>query len=201
MIELVTGQEAVAGSAGAGAADELGVAATPCRDFFRTLAASVTVVTSRDRAGPVGMTASAVTSLSLRPPLLLTCLAIGSATLAAVRSHRAFAVGVLHERQQRHSAWFARAVPPQEKFDGVRYAEVLGVPVLADALAWAVCFVEDVRDYGDHSVVVGRIAALRHGRGRPLLWHDRAHWRLSPREPAAGPHGLAPDRPEEVAPA
>jgi flavin reductase (DIM6/NTAB) family NADH-FMN oxidoreductase RutF len=161
--------------------DDAGIPAVPCLDFFRSLAAGVTVVTSRDRHGPVGLTATAVTSLSLRPPLLLACIAVGSRTLAAIQSHRTFAVHILREGQHDQSFGFARQVqPPEDKFDGVRREEVLGVPVLSDALAWAVCFVEDVRQYGDHSIVVGRIAAVRRGSGRPLLWHDRTHWQLAP---------------------
>jgi flavin reductase (DIM6/NTAB) family NADH-FMN oxidoreductase RutF len=59
-------------------------------------------------AQPVGTTASAVTSLSLNPPLLLVCLDRDSRTLAAVRAHGGFAVNVLEARQRHLSANFAR---------------------------------------------------------------------------------------------
>ena len=81
-------------------------------DFRRAMgrfATGVAVVTSVDAAArPVGTTASAVTSLSLNPPLLLVCLDRGSQTLAAVRAHGAFAVNVLEVRQRHLSANFAR---------------------------------------------------------------------------------------------
>src|ERR1700678_3252456 len=56
-------------------------------------ATGVTVVTSIDEAGePVGTTASAVSSLSLNPPLVLVCFDLGSLTLRAIRGHGAFVV-------------------------------------------------------------------------------------------------------------
>ena len=53
-------------------------------------ATGVTVVTSiGDDGEPVGTTASAVTSLSLHPPLVLLCFDRSSLTLRAIRAHLA----------------------------------------------------------------------------------------------------------------
>ena len=46
--------------------------------------------------------------------------------------------------------------------------------MLPDVLAWSVCLLEAEHDYGDHTLVIGRVAAAQVGVGRPLLWHDRA---------------------------
>ncbi|MCZ9344623.1 flavin reductase family protein, partial [Streptomyces sp. TRM76130] len=80
--------------------EEPGPDAARCLGLYAKLAAGVTVVTARGEDGPLGMTVSAVTSLSARPPLLLACLRDGSRTLAAARSRRAFAVHLLREEQQ-----------------------------------------------------------------------------------------------------
>jgi flavin reductase (DIM6/NTAB) family NADH-FMN oxidoreductase RutF len=154
--------------------EEPGPGAARCLGLYAKLAAGVTVVTARGADGPLGMTVSAVTSLSARPPLLLACLRDGSRTLAAVRVRRAFAVHLLREEQRGLAGRFASpATTAAERFAGTDTRQVLGVPVLADALAWSVCLTEDVRRYGDHHLVVGRIAAVHVGGGRPLLWHDR----------------------------
>ena len=50
---------------------------------------------------PVGTTASAVTSLSLAPPLVPVCFDLGSATLRAIRGHGAFVVNVLAAAMRR----------------------------------------------------------------------------------------------------
>ena len=47
------------------------------------------------------MTASSVTSVSLRPPLLLVSLAKQSRTLAAIRARRSFGVSLLRDDQRR----------------------------------------------------------------------------------------------------
>ncbi|MEU5677470.1 MULTISPECIES: flavin reductase family protein [Streptomyces] len=154
--------------------EEPGPGAARCLGLYAKLAAGVTVVTARGEDGPLGMTVSAVTSLSARPPLLLACLRDGSRTLAAVRARRAFAVHLLREEQQELAGRFASpTTTAAERFAGTDTRQVLGVPVLAGALAWSVCLTEDVRRYGDHHLVVGRLAAVHVGGGRPLLWHDR----------------------------
>ncbi|MET9159614.1 flavin reductase family protein [Streptomyces parvulus] len=166
--------------------EEPGPDATRCLALYAKLAAGVTVVTARGPDGPLGMTVSAVTSLSARPPLLLACLRDGSRTLAAVRAGRAFAVHLLRAEQQDLAGRFASpAATAAERFAGTDTRQVLGVPVLAGSLAWSVCLTEDVRRYGDHHLVVGRVAAVHVGAGRPLLWHDRRFGTLTDPVPDA----------------
>jgi flavin reductase (DIM6/NTAB) family NADH-FMN oxidoreductase RutF len=161
--------------------DEPGPDAVRCLGLYTKLAAGVTVITALDAGGrPAGMTVSALTSLSARPPLLLACLRTGSQTLAAVRERGVFAVSFLAEHQRAVAERFAdRALSPTARFAGTAVRQVLGLPVLADALAWSVCLVEDVRRYGDHDAVIGRVRAVESGPGRPLLWHDRSFRTLS----------------------
>jgi flavin reductase (DIM6/NTAB) family NADH-FMN oxidoreductase RutF len=130
-------------------------------DFRRGMgrfATGVTVVTSVDPAGqPVGTTASAVTSLSLDPPLLLVCLDWGSLTLAAVRSHGAFVVNVLTACQRHLSANFARR-GLAAAWDGVEHRPgPTGSPRLEGVLAALECTVEHQFPGGDHEIVVGRV--------------------------------------------
>lgn len=152
---------------------ESGPSATSSRTLYRRLAAGVTVVTSGTADQPAGLTASAVTSLSLAPSLLLACVGTGSRTLAAIERQRTFAVNLLRDTQRGTAERFAgRSTNPSGKFDTGDWWPVLGVPVLRDVLAWAVCFAVDTHAYGDHVLVVGRVAASRVYAGAPLLWHD-----------------------------
>src|SRR5271170_4893953 len=85
------------------------LSASEFRQAMGHFATGVTVVTSIDADGePVGTTASAVTSLSLDPPLILVCFDRSSRTLESLVGHGAFAVNVLGARQQHLSANFAR---------------------------------------------------------------------------------------------
>ncbi|GAA3209264.1 flavin reductase family protein [Streptomyces sp. XM83C] len=156
--------------------DDPGPDSVRCLGLYARLAAGVAVVTALQPGGaPSGTTVSSLTSVSARPPLLLVCLRHGSRTLAALTGRGTFAVSLLTERQQRMAERFADpAVPHAARFAGLPVRRVLGLPVLADGLGWAVCLVEDVRRYGDHQLVVGRVRAVEAGDGRPLLWHARS---------------------------
>ncbi len=141
------------------------------------LATGVTVVTSLDHERrPVGTTASAVSSLSLDPPLLLVCLERRSVTLDAVRTHGVFAVNVLAAGQHELSANFARS-GGLASWKGVAFEPGhRGVPRLAGVLATLECKLEELVAGGDHEIVVGSVGmAVTSADGHePLL-----HWRGS----------------------
>jgi len=134
------------------------VGAAEFRHAMGHFATGVTVVTSiGDDGEPVGTTASAVTSLSLDPPLVLVCFDRTSLTLRAIRSHRAFVVNVLAAPQQHLSANFARR-GLAAAWDGVRHRPgPTGSPRLHDVLAVLECTVENRMPGGDHEIVVGRV--------------------------------------------
>jgi flavin reductase (DIM6/NTAB) family NADH-FMN oxidoreductase RutF len=146
-------------------------------DEFRramgSFATGVTVVTSvGPDGGPVGTTASAVSSLSLDPPLVLVCFDRASATLDAVRAHGGFVVNVLAAPQQHLSANFARR-GSAAVWEGVRHQPgVMGSPRLHGALAVLDCTVEHHLPGGDHEIVVGRVRAAetRDDATAPLLY-------------------------------
>lgn len=153
------------------------------RQALGHFATGVTVVTSRASDGaPVGTTVSAVSSLSLAPPLLLVCLDRASQTLAAIREQAAFAVNVLSEGQERLSANFAR------RGDAAGWEEVKhqsgpsGMPHLHKALAVLDCRLERCLEGGDHEIVIGRLEALRRSDEElgPLLHYQGGYVSLRP---------------------
>src|ERR1700735_1616222 len=149
------------------------VGAPEFRQAMGHFATGVTVVTSiGDDGEPVGTTASAVTSLSLDPPLVLVCLDRTSLTLRAIRSHGAFVVNVLAAPQEHLSANFARR-GLAAAWDGVRHRpRPTGSPRLDGVLASLECTVEHRLDGGDHEIVVGRVHEVETGGagGAPLLF-------------------------------
>jgi flavin reductase (DIM6/NTAB) family NADH-FMN oxidoreductase RutF len=145
-------------------------------------ATGVTVVTSRTPNGaPVGTTASAVSSLSLEPPLILVCLDRSSQTLAAIRSHGAFAVNVLAEGQEHLSANFARSGTAATWDEIGHRIGPTECPRLHDVLAVLDCRLERCVDGGDHEIVIGALAALEHHgeNARPLLHYRGCYGSLS----------------------
>jgi flavin reductase (DIM6/NTAB) family NADH-FMN oxidoreductase RutF len=142
------------------------------RNAIGHFATGVTIITTLGPdEHPVGTTASAVTSLSLDPPLLLVCFDRSSVTLQAVRAHGAFVVNVLAERQQHLSANFARR-GGAASWDGVHCRPGLtGSPLLAGVLAALECTVEERLAGGDHEIIVGRVQDVEtNGQEAPLLY-------------------------------
>jgi flavin reductase (DIM6/NTAB) family NADH-FMN oxidoreductase RutF len=138
--------------------------ASEFRHAMGHFATGVTVVTSiSDDGEPIGTTASAVTSLSLDPPLVLVCFDRASLTLRAIRAHGAFVVNVLAARQQHLSANFARR-GLAAVWDDIRHRPgPTGSPRLEGVLAAVECTVENRLPGGDHEIVVGRVRDIEVG--------------------------------------
>ncbi|MGX1115746.1 flavin reductase (DIM6/NTAB) family NADH-FMN oxidoreductase RutF [Streptomyces ambofaciens] len=148
------------------------------RRVMGELAAGVTVLTTTSPSGPIGMTTSAVTSLSLDPLLVLACLSNHSGTLALVREHGAFAVNILGAGMDHTSQVFAEK-PLTERFAGVPHHYQDTVPILDEAIASLTCTVHTTHPGGDHTILIGAVTTTSHGRGEPLLRHRGSYRRLS----------------------
>jgi flavin reductase (DIM6/NTAB) family NADH-FMN oxidoreductase RutF len=157
-------------------------------DFRRLLghfASGVTVVTTRDSQGrPAGLTASAFTSVSLNPPMILVCVAQNAQSYEALQGADRFAVNILGQGQETLSNRFAtKSSSAAEKFEGIGYKPgMLGLPILADALASLECTTVHAYPGGDHTIFVGRIeaGASRDDDGaEPLLYYRGRYRQLS----------------------
>ncbi|CAL9655788.1 flavin reductase family protein [Streptomyces sp. Tu 3180] len=136
------------------------VAPAEFREAMTRFATCVTVITAQAGSRPVGCTATAVFSLTDRPPTLVMSLASGSGTLRAVREAGAFAVNVLSWRQRPLVDRFAR-LPAGRRFEQVPYDTVHGAPLLEGAVAGVVCRVSDCVPLDDHVLVSGRVVHAR----------------------------------------
>lgn len=134
-------------------------------------ATGVTIVTSRGPNGPAGLTTNAVCSLSLSPLLILVCLDEGSRTLGAVRESGRLGVNVLAESQRALALAFATKAPASEKFEGVPWAEVDGVPVLDGVVAWLTGEVRELLPGGDHHIGIAEVTGLGAPGGEPLVFY------------------------------
>jgi flavin reductase (DIM6/NTAB) family NADH-FMN oxidoreductase RutF len=141
------------------------------REVFGHFATGVAVITSAGPTGGGGMTANALCSLSLDPPLALVCFQEDARTLPIVRDARRFGVNVLGAEQEHLAGVFASKVPEQEKLESVEHTFVEGVPIISGALAWAVCDLRDLVAGGDHTIAIGEVIAMGQGDGEPLIWY------------------------------
>ena len=148
----------------------------------------VAVVTAVAGDGPpVGMVVGTFSSVSLDPPLIAFFPAGSSSSFKQLRTARSFAVNVLAADQEALCRQFA--VSGGDKFDGVRWRPwPLGSPVLEGAVSWIECTFEEIREAGDHYIVLGLIHALAVERSTlPLLFFQGGYGQFSPGSFIAAP--------------
>jgi 4-nitrophenol 2-monooxygenase / 4-nitrocatechol 4-monooxygenase, reductase component len=146
------------------------------RDVIGRFASGVTVITTAVDGARSGTTASAFTSLSMDPPMVLVCLNKSSGTQAAVLKAGMFCVNILAEDQQELAYQFAGK---GDKFAGVACDEGLnGAPVLRGILAHLECSVAETVTGGTHTVFMGRVTVARGVEGTPLTYYRGRFGRL-----------------------
>ncbi|GAB3349842.1 flavin reductase [Modestobacter lapidis] len=139
------------------------------RDVVGHFTSGVTVITTRDGGQQFGVTASAVSSLSMDPPMVLVCLNRRLPTNDAVRSSGVFAINILSEDQGELATQFATRHP--DKFRDVALAAgTLDVPVIAESLAHLECRVRECVDVATHSVFFAEVQTATAGPGAPLAY-------------------------------
>ena len=151
---------------------------TPSTSDFRhalgQFATGVTVITAERAPGQVhGMTANSFTSVSLRPLLILICVAHQAQLLPLVQKQKRFGVSILREDQRALSEYFAQTVedPETEKRLRIHYRWTkTGIPLLEDALAHLACNVVSEHAAGDHTIFIGEVESLDVHEGKPLLY-------------------------------
>ena len=147
-------------------------------DFKRllgTFATGVTVVTGVSKQGrPIGMTASAVSAVSLKPPLLLVCVSKNARFHAQWDHSTGFVLNVLAHDQESLSRRFAKRV--DNPFDGIEHTlHDTGPALLAGVAAQIVCGRWSDYDAGDHTVFFGEVLDGRVFDRRPLIHHRSAY--------------------------
>jgi flavin reductase (DIM6/NTAB) family NADH-FMN oxidoreductase RutF len=154
-------------------------------DTFRSaigrLPAGVVVVTVRWRDVDHAMTASAVASVSLEPPLLLFCVHEDARFREALDAVDGWAVSVLSDTAGPVADWLASPGRPAVGQLG-RVPHTLGpatgAALVDDASAWVECRTSAIHRAGDHDIVVGEVVTARQGRpGAGGLVHLRGRAR------------------------
>ncbi|MDH6113666.1 flavin reductase ActVB [Kitasatospora sp. MAP12-15] len=145
------------------------------RDAMSLLAAPTAIVATRDADGqPWGFTASAVTSVSLDPPLLLVGIARTSSCHQALVSAAEFTVNVLGEQHQDIARRFATHGLDRFAGSGLTSWPGTALPCLPDARVLLRCTVAQVTPAGDHDLLLGAVTGIRIGHpGRSLVWYQR----------------------------
>ena len=160
------------------------LAVTPSAIFRQAMAqitAAVHVITTAGLSGRRGLTASAVTSLSDTPAMMLACIHADSQTLAAIEANGMFCINALSGQDQDVAEVFAgrRGLTGEERFSiGAWQTLTTGAPALTTALINFDCRLIEARTMATHRIVIGEVVALSgHGLGEAssegLIYRNR----------------------------
>src|SRR3954449_8082705 len=147
------------------------------RDVISHFASGVTVITAVDGGRSFGTTASAVTSLSLEPPMLLVCMNKQSETGRAVAQSKCFGVNILGANQVDLAERFAQK--GGDKFAGVPVTPgQWDEPLFDEALATLECRVAEETTGGTHYVFLAEVESGAARGGAPLAYFKGEFGRL-----------------------
>jgi 4-nitrophenol 2-monooxygenase / 4-nitrocatechol 4-monooxygenase, reductase component len=147
------------------------------REVISHFASGVTVVTALHDGRMYGTTASAVTSLSLEPPMLLVCMNKQSETGRAVAISKRFGVNILGANQVDLAERFAQK--GGDKFAGVPITSgESGEPLFEEALATLECRVAEETTGGTHHVFLAEVERGAARGGAPLAYFKGEFGRL-----------------------
>ena len=136
-------------------------------DLRRAASRFATGVALLTAPGGLALVIDSFISASLEPPLVAFAPSRLSVTWCRMRRTGRFGVSVLGAA---HAGGIReRARPGADRLAGLDVDLLDGVPVVRDALAALVCVLEAEHPAGDHSIVLGRVIAIRHGDDLPPL--------------------------------
>lgn len=130
------------------------------------LAGGVTVVALRHGATDLAMTATAVASVSLRPPMVLFCVHTDARMREALEEVDTWAVSILDGAARVAAERLASPGRPAfGQLIGVPHTRgaVSGAALVDQAQGWLECRTAWVKNAGDHDVVVGEVLDARLG--------------------------------------
>lgn len=155
------------------------------RNTIGLFATGVTVVSTQVKGTVHGMTANAVTSLSLEPMLLLVAVGKQARLATLLPQASGFTVNILRAEQEALSTFFAggwrQPTPPPFRFVPWDTRPECGSVRLEGALAAIGCTLHRLLEGGDHWIVLGQVVALYHGAEPhlPLLFYGGRYRHLN----------------------
>ncbi len=152
-------------------------------------ATGVTVITTRLGDDTHGMTANALTSVSLDPVLVLICVDKAADTHDILAQAGVFAVNILGSEQEELSRKFAaKRGEDASKLEGIAHGiAVTGAPIIDGAIAYLDCLTVKQFAGGDHTIFLGEVVDAREtSDGEPLLFYGGRYGLFQGKSPEGG---------------
>jgi flavin reductase len=143
------------------------------RQAMRRVASTVNVITICVDGTPMGITATAMSSLAMDPPSLLVCINQAASLHGSLQDVSHFGVNVLHRDQEDLAHIFADRSKAALRFASGWELHGDRPPRLADAQASLLCRRIDHHQFGTHSIFIGVVEeAIVRDEVNPLVYLD-----------------------------
>ena len=148
------------------------------RRAMRRVAATVNVVSICVDGRPMGITATAVSSISMDPPSLLVCINRAASLHASMGDMTHFCINVLHRDQEEVARIFSDSAQHALRFVNGWEIDCAPAPRLIDAQASILCRRSDSHSFGTHSIFIGVVEdAESRDEVDPLVYLDGRYGR------------------------
>ena len=129
---------------------------------MRRLAATVNIVTIREGDRPMGMTATAVSSLAADPPSLLVCVNQTASMHNPLVEAQAFCINILHQDQHDVATVFSDRKMRDARFATGQWEHREDAPpYLLDAQAVLLCERRQLITFATHTICIGAVSEIR----------------------------------------
>ena len=147
--------------------------ASEFRSAMRALASAVSIISTTHDRQRFGMTATAVTSMSMTPPSVLVCVNQAASLHGPLLASGVFCVNILHAWQSALAQAFGSRQPEDRFAHGEWLSDERETPYLADAQANIFCDLDASHAYGSHTIMIGKVRGVgMRGPVHPLLYQD-----------------------------
>ncbi len=160
------------------------------RNAMSKLAAAVNIITTGGKAGTVGITATAVCSVTDSPATVLVCVNRSSASNEIFKQNGRMCINTCASEHQEMSMHFAgmTGLEMEERFALKGWAlNQYQVPVLNGALTTLEGKISDMKEVGTHTVFFVEVEAITTQDKDALMYFDREFKSLKAKQKVAEP--------------
>ena len=146
------------------------------RDAMRAFVGNCSVITTGEGDAATSLIVTSAISLSAEPPLLLACINRSSSSWPVLKESGKFgwsSLGAAHQPVAERFSGFGGVKGPA-RYDGAEWeTAVTGARLLTGAPTAFDCTVEEMIDRATHSILIGRVQAIRitEGAGALIYWN------------------------------
>lgn len=143
---------------------------------MRALVGNCSVITAGEGEDRSGLLVTSAISLSADPPLLLACVNKSASSWPLLKKYRKFgwsSLGADHQKVAENFSGFG-GVKGADRYNGATWETAeTGALLLEGAPAAFDCELEEMIDRATHSIVIGRVRAIRHNvaAGALVYWN------------------------------